>query len=205
MKLKVCGMKNIHNIAQIASINPNYMGFIFWEKSTRFINKNTPYLRFDIIKTGVFVNSSFDYILEKIKIHQLKAVQLHGGESEDLCKKLKELKTVEVIKVFNIKNNFDFQQISSFEKVCDYYLFDTKGKLPGGNGYRFNWDILRHYPSKKKFFLSGGIGLSDVSSIIEILKLNLPIYAIDVNSKFELPGGNKDIQKLIKFKKQLGI
>ena len=203
MKIKICGMKLTSNIIEVSKINPDYMGFIFWEKSKRFFNGTIPSISENIKKTGVFVNSPISFILNKIKKHDLNAIQLHGDESIDFCKKIKLLTDIEIIKVFKVNANFNFNKILSFDKVCDYYLFDTKGKLPGGNGFRFDWEILKKYPYKKKFFLSGGIGLLDINNLKKILKLNLPIHAIDVNSKFELRNEIKNVNDLSNFKKQL--
>ena len=203
MKIKICGMKLTSNIIEVSKINPDYMGFIFWEKSKRFFNGTIPSISENIKKTGVFVNSPISFILNKIKKHDLNAVQLHGDESIDFCKKIKLLTDIEIIKVFKVNDNFNFNKILSFDKVCDYYLFDTKGKLPGGNGFHFDWEILKKYPYKKKFFLSGGIGLLDINNLKKILKLNLPIHAIDVNSKFELRNEIKNVNDLSNFKKQL--
>ena len=203
MKIKICGMKLTSNIIEVSKINPDYMGFIFWEKSKRFFNGNIPNISENIKKTGVFVDSPINAILNKIKKHDLNAIQLHGDESIDFCKKIKLLTDIEIIKVFKVNDNFNFNKILSFDKVCDYYLFDTKGKLPGGNGFHFDWEILKKYPYKKKFFLSGGIGLLDINNLKKILKLNLPIHAIDVNSKFELRNGIKNVNDLSNFKKQL--
>jgi phosphoribosylanthranilate isomerase len=110
-----------------------------------------------------------------------------------------------VIKVFSIQNNFDFDVLKPYEASCDYYLFDTKGKLPGGNGFVFDWSVLRDYTSTKPYFLSGGIGLPETDSIKEFLKRPESMYchAIDVNSKFESEPGLKEIDKLKEFKKLL--
>ena len=113
--------------------------------------------------------------------------------------------TIEIIKVFSIKDTFDFSVLKPFESVCDYYLFDTKGKLPGGNGYAFNWNVLKDYPSDKPYFLSGGIGLEETENLQDFLKTEASnkCYAIDVNSKFEIEPGLKNIDLLKKFKSQL--
>ena len=148
-----------------------------------------------IKKTGVFVNESIATIVEKVKQHDLQAVQLHGKESVVFCAELKKIapKNIEIIKVFSILDTFDFEQLKPFESVCDYFLFDTKGKLPGRNGTTFDWKVLENYPSSKPFFLSGGIGLDEMEAVNEILKTNLLVYAIDVNSKFEIEPGLKNI------------
>ena len=202
MRLKVCGMRELENISALSELDPNYIGFIFWSESSRFVDKKTPPLDKKIIKTGVFVDATFDYILTKIKDHQLDAVQLHGQESCSYCKVIKNY-GLKVIKSFSIKNTFDFNTLEDYENSCDYYLFDTKGRLPGGNGFTFDWKILNEYPSQKPFFLSGGIGVDNLNEIKKLVKTKLPIHAIDVNSKFETAPGNKNIELLKKFKKEI--
>ncbi len=198
MKLKICGMKYPENILEVGALLPDYMGFIFWKKSARYFDGIIPELPKSIQKVGVFVNATLEEILEKIEKHDLQAVQLHGEESVEFCKTLKKKipKEMEVIKVFSILDTFDFQVLKPFESVCDYFLFDTKGKLPGGNGTIFDWKVLEKYPSSKPFFLSGGIGIEEMEAVNEILKTNLPVYAIDVNSKFEIEPGLKNIKLL---------
>jgi phosphoribosylanthranilate isomerase len=144
-------------------------------------------------------------------------VQLHGNESAEFCKQLKRHyeeqrdevilpnstynNSIEIIKVFSIKDDFDFSVLKPYEDVCDYYLFDTKGKLPGGNGFTFNWEALKDYPSSKPYFLSGGIGLEEIDKVLSFLRRqeSKNCYAIDINSKFELKPGLKDIEKLKEF------
>jgi phosphoribosylanthranilate isomerase len=198
MKLKICGMKYPENILEVGALLPDYMGFIFWEKSARYFDGEMPNLPKSIQKVGVFVNASLNEILDKVKKYDLQAIQLHGQESVEFCKDLKKNapKLIDVIKVFSILDTFDFGGLKPFENVCDYFLFDTKGKLPGGNGTTFDWKVLENYPSTKPFFLSGGIGIEEIEGVKEILKTNLPIYAIDVNSKFEIEPGLKNIERL---------
>ncbi|TDD97015.1 phosphoribosylanthranilate isomerase [Flavobacterium cellulosilyticum] len=207
MKLKICGMKYPENIIEVGALLPDYMGFIFWEESARYFDGIIPALPESIKKTGVFVNASLEYILDKIKLHDLQAIQLHGHETVEFCEILKKNtpKGLDIIKVFSILDTFDFAVINSFEKVCDFFLFDTKGKLPGGNGTTFDWKILEKYPSTKPFFLSGGIGLDEIEAVKEILKTNLPVYAIDINSKFEIEPGLKNTEKLSSFKHNLKL
>src|SRR6478736_3739627 len=196
MKLKICGMKYPENILEVGSLLPDYMGFIFWEKSARYFDGDMPDLPKSIRKTGVFVNESFSVIEAKVAKYDLQAVQLHGQESVEFCSELKTKfgASIEIIKVFSADENFDFSVLKPYESVCDYFLFDTKGKLPGGNGTTFDWKILEKYPSTKPFFLTGGIGIAELDSINEISKTNLPIYAIDINSKFEIEPGLKNVQ-----------
>ncbi len=198
MKIKICGMKYPENMLEVGALLPDYMGFIFWEKSGRYFNGIIPELPKSIKKAGVFVNETVDGILEKIKKNDLQAVQLHGNESPEFCMDLKNKidNSVEIIKVFSVNDDFDFEVLKPFERVCDYFLFDTKGKLPGGNGTSFNWEVLKKYPSTKPFFLSGGIGIEELENVKQVLKTGLPIYAIDVNSKFEIEPGLKNIELL---------
>lgn len=208
MKLKICGMR--YNAEEVAELQPDYLGFIFWKPSTRFFQGDIPSLPKNISKIGVFVDASVDEILQHTKIHGLDFLQLHGSESPAICEKLNEqLKiqklTAEIIKVFSILDSFDFTELSPYEKSVDYFLFDTKGKLPGGNGYQFNWETLKGYPSNKPYFLSGGIGLEEVEELHKFFlkEESKHCHAIDVNSKFELSPGLKDIEKLKEFKNRL--
>ena len=206
--LKVCGMK--HNIAEVAELRPDYLGFIFYEKSPRYFEDKIPSLLLGIKKVGVFVNASMEEIIEKVEKYNLDIVQLHGDESVEFCEELKQLcqgersrsfgRDLSVWKVFSIKDEFDFEILKPFENVVDQFLFDTKGTEKGGNGFTFNWEILKKYPSKKPFILSGGIGLEEVDALKKLLKTELPIHAIDVNSKFEIEPGRKDVSRLQKFK-----
>jgi phosphoribosylanthranilate isomerase len=204
MKLKICGMKYPDNILEVGALLPDYMGFIFWEKSARYFNGTIPELIKTIKKVGVFVNETVDTIVEKVNQHQLQAVQLHGKESVEFCKELKNKldPKIEIIKVFSVGNDFDFELLKPFEALCDYFLFDTKGKLPGGNGTTFDWKLLKNYKSDKPFFLSGGIGIEEIAAIKD---LKLPVYAIDVNSRFELEPGLKNKNLLSNFKRKLEI
>ncbi|MBT8324599.1 MAG: phosphoribosylanthranilate isomerase [Winogradskyella sp.] len=197
MKLKVCGMKYPDNILEVAQLNPDYLGFIFYDQSARFVKEHLPLLPPTIKKVGVFVNARLESVIKHVKIHSLQAVQLHGNESPEFCFALNN-ESVEIIKVFSVDESFNFDILKNYETVCDYFLFDTKGKLPGGNGYSFNWEILKKYPSTKPYFLSGGIGIEEIKTLKEFKSnpASTYCYAIDVNSKFELKPGLKDIEQL---------
>ena len=206
MKLKVCGMK--YNPGEVAALQPDYLGFIFWEPSARNFVGEIPELPTTIKKVGVFVDASLETVLEKVKTYGLEAVQLHGKENAAYCKAIRDniqKDGFEVIKVFSVNEDFDFGTLKDYEDVCDYFLFDTKGKLPGGNGYTFDWSLLNDYPSKKPFFLSGGIGLESMEKLKDFLKSPASKYchAIDVNSKFESKPGLKKTEALRAFKAQL--
>ena len=201
MKLKVCGMKLENNISEISELNPDFMGFIFWPKSKRFFNEKSIRISNKINKVGVFVNQDYDFIIDKINNFELDFVQLHGEEDYQFCKKIKT--QCKLIKVFNIGADFDFEILNSFESVCDYFLFDTKGDSYGGNGIKFDWKLLKKYPSKKPFLLSGGIDLKDFTEILEIKELKIPLVGIDINSKFEYEPGLKNIKKVEELLKKM--
>lgn len=205
IKLKVCGMKDSDNIAAVSKLGPDYLGFIFYEKSPRFAGNGLDkqmlqQLSPAIKKVGVFVNAAQDSILKTVAKYNLNAIQLHGDETPDQCEVIRN-KGLEVIKAFAFDDYFNFGKLEHYKKAVDYFLFDTKGKDYGGNGYAFNWQILKKYDNEKPFFLSGGVGLDNVENIKDLSKFN--IHAIDVNSKFELKPGVKDIPTLVKLVEKL--
>ena len=204
MKIKICGMKYPENIIEIAKLKPDYLGFIFWEKSSRFFDGIFPEISESIEKVGVFVDADLDEIISKINQYKLDLVQLHGKEIASFCKELKS-KNIKIIKAFSIDSDFDFEKLNEYEEVCDYFLFDTKGKLPGGNGSVFDWNLLEKYKLNKPYFLSGGIGLQEVAKVKEFIKSDISknCIAIDVNSKFEIEPGLKNEKEVLKFKKLL--
>lgn len=203
MKIKICGLKFESNILGLSKLEPDYMGFVFWEKSKRLVIDSTPNLsQTKIKKTGVFVNADFEKIKDKVRVHKLEAIQLHGLESPEFCEKIKNL-GVEIIKAFSIDENFNFNVLEKYELCSDYFLFDTKGKSPGGNGISFDWEILRNYKYEKKFFLSGGISIESINAIKKIKKLSLPLFCVDINSRFELNPGEKNIELIKSFKNRL--
>jgi len=202
MKLKICGMRESENIRQVLDLKPDYIGFIFYEKSKRYIKEGqslgSPFRGSG--GTGVFVNADFQTIQKRIKEYNLKAIQLHGKETPEFYQKLKN-ENVEIIKVFSVNDDFDFNKTKPYEPHCDLFLFDTKGKLPGGNGYTFNWKVLEKYKGELPFFLSGGIGLESVEAIKNFHHPKL--YGIDVNSKFEIEPALKDVELLKQFRLRL--
>lgn len=195
-------MKYKDNIKAVVKLRPDFMGFILYDKSARYYEGQLPEIPKSIQKVGVFVNADLTDLRNTIEAFDLDIVQLHGNESPEFCRDLNEIK---VIKVFSIKDEFDFSLLKPYEEVCDYYLFDTKGELPGGNGYVFDWNVLKNYPSTKPYFLSGGIGLDELENIKEFKHSSASkyCYAVDVNSKFEIEPGMKKIEELEKFKHEL--
>ncbi len=204
MKLKICGMKYQENILDVAALSPDYMGFIFYENSPRSIDTSLPEIPKSIKKVGVFVNESLENVKKKAAQYNLNTVQLHGREAPEFCGKLKN-EGLEIIKVFSIRNEFDFSRLSAYEPFIDFFLFDTKGQNPGGNGFCFDWNVLRDYDANKPYFLSGGIGVEQLESLKKFKNSTAAkqCHAIDINSKFELKPGLKDDIKLKDFIEQL--
>ena len=231
MKLKVCGMMQGENIQEVAALNPDYMGFILYEASKRNFEGIIPELPEFIKKTGVFVNEYPEILISLVEEYQLDAIQLHGDESvayvnnlqlqlaarralfieENKHQKKKKNKhkiskeKVEIIKVFGVKDRFNFEVLRPYLDVVEYFLFDTKGKERGGNGVQFDWTILESYPFEKPFFLSGGIGLDSVEMLQEFLKkpASKCCIALDINSKFESLPGIKKVAQIAKFKNNM--
>ena len=248
MRLKICGLRQTENIESLLPLQPDYLGFIFYEQSKRCAEgvldeRFTKLLKFSKpnsevpIKTGVFVNEDLNKIKNIIEKYGLNAVQLHGDESVEFCRELwksvhpppplkgghdsskllhsfnqaRVLSPLEggrgvnhglqIIKVFSINDDFEFSKTKKYEPICDLFLFDTKGKERGGNGVAFNWDILKKYDGENPFFLSGGIGPEDAA---EIKKIKHPkLYGVDINSRFEIGPGMKDVEAVKKFVNEL--
>ena len=190
-------MKHSENIKDLIALNPEYIGFIFYSKSKRFVDKIDARIIESIPlttkKTGVFVDESATVILNHIKKYQLQAVQLHGSESPEMCSQIAN-SGVEVIKAFGIDDAFHFGELQPYLDCVDYFLFDTKTKVHGGSGLTFNWQVLEKYKYTKPYFLSGGLGLENIDMVLEINDDRL--YAVDLNSCFEVEPAIKDIEKL---------
>ena len=196
MKIKVCGLKHPENIQSVAGLTPDYMGFIFYDKTPRYAKDVNPdligALPQTVVKTGVFVNETMPVINTMIDEYGFSAVQLHGNESPEFCAELKG--KVTVIKAFGINENFDFEQLKPYADKVDFFLFDTKTPIHGGSGKTFDWGLLDSYTLEVPFFLSGGISLENLE---EVKKIKHPqFYGVDLNSRFETEPGLKDIQKL---------
>lgn len=194
MKVKVCGMKYPGNIEELSSLQPDYMGFIFYEKSKRYAGGLDPDILLSlpgtIGKTGVFVNENPDDIIKITKKYFIKIVQLHGEESPGFCRYLKKT-GLEIIKAIPVLDEDDVRKAYSYIDCCDYLLFDTRTPLHGGSGQQYDWKILENYNGKTPFFLSGGIGMEDLPRILSFR--HPEFYGIDVNSKFEQDDISKDI------------
>jgi phosphoribosylanthranilate isomerase len=196
INVKICGMRHAGNILVTASFAPDYMGFIFYAPSPRFVGEAfsiPPSFPPSILKVGVFVNESKDIIIQKSKQVGINYIQLHGDETPDQSAALKSA-GLKVIKVFSVDNGFDFKVTKPYVPIVDYFLFDTKGMLYGGNSKTFNWEILKHYDQELPFFLSGGLSPDNVSEVSLLKGMNL--HAVDINSGVEEGPGLKSPEKL---------
>jgi phosphoribosylanthranilate isomerase len=217
LKIKVCGMREAQNIKDLVQLPIDYIGFIFYEKSARYVQE-MPDLGSgngfkNIKKVGVFVNADIDFVLDKIEKFGLDIVQLHGKETTTYIAELKNKssqltanapKTAsnlasfkEIWKVFSVDDHFDFAETKIYEGIADKFLFDTKTPLHGGSGQKFDWQILKNYVGKTPFFLSGGISAADTEGSLKIA--HPQFYGLDVNSKFEISPALKDVPLLQKF------
>lgn len=201
-------MRGSENISGLLALKPDFIGFIFYDKSKRFV-ADFPQIEIPstIKKVGVFVNETIEEIVERANQHKLDFVQLHGNETPEFCdechlersrKASSKMTDFGIIKAFSVDENFDFSATKPFEKCVALFLFDTKGKNYGGNGLKFNWDLLQNYKGKTPFLLSGGITKNDAA---EIKKFKHPAFlGIDINSGFELEPGLKNISEIEEFK-----
>jgi phosphoribosylanthranilate isomerase len=197
MKIKVCGMREAGNLAAIADLDPDYLGFIFAPKSARYMGEvldpcQVKSLPAHIRRIGVFVDETPANIQAASVAYGLDCAQLHGHETPADCQQVRDAGLC-VIKAFAVGPDFDFATVTPYASVCDYFLFDTKGELPGGNGRAFDWQLLRAYQGPLPFFLGGGLGLSNLA---ELLAFHHPyLYAFDFNSQLETAPGLKDVAR----------
>jgi len=198
MKIKICGLKHPGNINEIADLKPDYMGFICYAPSPRFATdlqtKTLDALPASIYKTAVFVNEDAETITKLIDTYNFNVIQLHGNEDPEFCRSFKH--KVTVIKAFGLDKDFDFERLNNFTGSVDYFLFDTKTDLHGGSGKSFDWGLLDNYKLDIHFFLSGGLSLDNLEEVRSIN--HRQFYGVDLNSKFEIGPGLKNIDKLKK-------
>jgi len=198
---KICGLSNAENINEIVALQPDFMGFIFYQESPRYVHKHR--IREEIInipsgiqKVGVFVNESIEIIEITASHFKLQVIQLHGNESPEFCQQL-YLKGYKIIKAFGVSHSDDLISLDEYSAYCEYFLFDTKSPGHGGSGQQFNWQILNTYSGSTPFFLSGGIGLENLENALQLEHPSLA--GMDVNSRFEITAGVKDIKKVEAF------
>ena len=195
--LKVCGMKDPGNIDEIVQVNPDFMGFIFYPKSPRYVvGALDPgvlgRIPKAIKKVGVFVNEEREKLMQLAEEYHLDVLQLHGNESPAYCARCRE--SYAVVKAFAMTEGFDFESLKEYEGSVDYFLFDAKTEKYGGSGLQFNWNLLKGYNMGEPYFLSGGIGPEDIENV---LAANLPgRFILDINSKVEIEPGLKDVEKV---------
>ena len=198
MIIKVCGMGNTEIMHELTALQIDMLGFIFYPPSPRYIvGKINPSelkkLPSDKKNIGVFVNAEIDFILEQSEMYNLNGIQLHGSESPELCKSLNEYGYL-VMKAFNLTKNNDYE---AYAPYCDFFLFDTPSEKHGGTGEKFDWSLLDKYTMDTPFLLSGGIGPEDAKEVLQIKHPKLA--GIDINSKFEVKPGIKDVNSVHNF------
>ena len=196
--IKVCGMREAENIREVEALGIDMMGFIFWPKSSRCVSQRPDYLPKHVKRVGVFVDEDPEQVKRLAADFGLDYIQLHGQESPAY---IFQLGGLHIIKAFNIATVEDLQQTQPYDGLVDYFLFDTKGKSVGGNGEKFNWDVLDAYQGSTHFLLSGGIGPDDAANVKAFH--HPKCIGIDLNSRFEVTPGLKDINKLKRFLEQL--
>jgi len=216
MIIKVCGMRDSQNIQALLELPVDLMGLIFYKKSSRNVLDSQAAAIVaasgdKVKRVGVFVDEDVEVIVQKVAKFQLQYVQLHGKETADDCYDLlaKSAKTfgcedeLKIIKAFSVDEHFDFSSNKAYTPYCEYFIFDTKGKNAGGNGFQFDWNLLKEYKERTPFLLSGGI---DANSAKAIQALNFPkMIGVDLNSKFESSPALKDIDLLTSFIDELTI
>ncbi len=195
-KIKICGLKDPDNIREVLALQPDYIGFIFYPPSKRFVDSLDAAWVSRLAganKTGVFVNADEQQVSTCVERYGFQTVQLHGNEDAAYCGQLKE-SGVTVIKAFGIDEGFDWSRVAAYADTTDYFLFDTQSSGYGGAGVHFDWRLLQGYALEKPFFLSGGIGAENFREALNLGDERL--YALDLNSRFETAPGIKDIELL---------
>ena len=197
MIIKTCGMRDADNIRAVSELRIDWMGFIFWAPSSRYVSEKPSFLPTRQKRVGVFVDARIEEVRSKADEYALDLIQLHGKESPAFCERLKANSRQQLIKAFNIATQEDLEQTLPYEGLVDYFLFDTKAKMVGGNGTQFDWSVLSAYQGNTPFLLSGGIGPDDAEKVRNFHHPQLA--GIDLNSRFELSPALKDIEKLKQF------
>ena len=191
------------NIIDVAGLQPDYMGYIFYARSPRFAGKVTNQESLltktgNSIKTAVFVDEQISEICRVQRLYKFGAVQLHGNETPEFCKSLRELLPpgVEIFKAFGMADEFDFSRLIAYQPFVDFFLFDTSTIEKGGSGKTFDWAMLKNYHLDTPYWLSGGIGIEEIERVLKTGFLSDTLYGIDLNSRLETEPGHKDIAKV---------
>ena len=192
--IKVCGMRDAENIREVEALGIDLMGFIFWPKSSRYVSERPAYLPTNCKRVGVFVDENIETVRRIAEDYALDYIQLHGHESRAYCAQLKGLK---LIKAISVSGEDDIATYKTYEGLVDYFLFDTKCPSVGGSGQQFDWTVLADYVGETPFLLSGGIGPDDAERVKA--SHHSKCIGIDLNSRFEIAPGVKDINKLKDF------
>lgn len=196
--IKVCGMREAVNIREVEALGPDWMGFIFWPKSSRYVSKAPEHLPHHCKRVGVFVDQPVDEVVRTADDYTLDIIQLHGHESPDYIRVLRQNShSPAVIKAFSIATATDMERCKDYEGIADYFLFDTKTPLVGGSGRQFDWTILSLYTGQTPFLLSGGIGPDDAGRLRAFR--HDKCIGIDLNSRFEAKPALKDVGLLKPF------
>ena len=211
MKIKVCGNTLPQQVNALDELGVTFAGFIFYPKSPRYmVQKISPekmrQIKGKIIKVGVFVNPAHDELMRTVEDHRLDMVQLHGDESPKFCDKIADY--ISVIKAFRLSDNDSIMHMTqAYTEVCDFFMFDTLGAGYGGTGKKFDWTILQQSLPLKPYFLSGGIEPGDEKKLEEFIgtPAGEKLFAIDINTKFEIGPGMKDVNSIKKFAENLGV
>lgn len=197
MIVKVCGMREPNNIRRVESLPIQWMGFIFYPPSQRYVDSVPAYMPSRVKRVGVFVNASLEFIKERSRAYGLDMIQLHGQESPQTCDIVRNATRCSIIKAFGIKEDTDWNEILHYDGHADYLLFDTHCDTAGGSGKTFDHNLLEQYTGKTPFLLSGGIGLDNAN---EIERIRHPLMVgVDLNSKFEIAPAVKSTELLQEF------
>jgi phosphoribosylanthranilate isomerase len=197
--IKVCGMTDGDNIREVEALGVDMIGLIFYHRSPRYVSAEPSYLPSRAKRVGVFVNASSDEILSTVDAFGLDYVQLHGNETPSFCLSL-GLGKERIIKAFQISSASDLAECEKYVGCSDLFIFDTKTTLVGGSGQRFDWNILASYSLKVPFLLSGGIG-PDFTTELSLFKHPM-LAGYDLNSRFEVGPGLKNVKLIDKFLKE---
>mgnify|MGYP001210923291 CR=1 FL=1 len=201
-EVKICGITTITDANFAINFGADYLGFIFYPKSKRYISFKNCQKILDVIKSkiktvAVLVDPSDNDILEINKLN-FNYIQLHGNETVERIIEIKTKCTLPIIKAFGINTIEDLEQVADYHDFAEFFLFDYKPsstEMPGGNAKQFDWSIINKSRVNKQFFLSGGLNIENIKNAINTEITNL----FDVSSGVELNPGVKDTEKLKKF------